>query len=70
MLRSVLSRLPFGGGPDPERESGDDTEGGFRPSELDASVLYAHGKDVERLEAEIADVEEQAAELEAVRRDR
>lgn len=50
-----------------ERENGDDSEGKFRRSELDASVLYAHGMDVNRLENEIADIEEQAQEIEEAR---
>ncbi len=51
-----------------EGEDGDDTEETFRRSELDASVLYAHGMDVDRLENEIADIEEQAQEIEDARR--
>jgi endo-1,4-beta-mannosidase len=72
MLRSILSRLPFVGTSDGEAggedrpESEEDSEGGFRPSRLDASVLSAHGADVERVE-EMADIEQQAQELEEAR---
>jgi hypothetical protein len=61
-IRSELSALWT------ERENGDDSEGDFRRSELDASVLYAHGSDVSRLENEIEDIEEQAQEIEKARR--
>lgn len=67
MLRSILSRLAFWRDAADE-EDGDDG-GGFRPSRLDASVLYAHGVDVERLDREIADVEERSRELEEARRE-
>jgi hypothetical protein len=73
MLRSLLSR--FGFGRERDGETGDEDEdeaadrrGGFQRSELDASVLYAHGMDVDRLETEIADIEEQAREIEDARR--
>ena len=75
MLRSILSWLPFAGertdeagDGDPEGESGD-SAGGFRPSRLDASVLSAHGADVERVEDEFEEIEEQAQELEDVHRE-
>ncbi len=68
MLRSLLSRLTrWRAGRHPDDE--DNTSSGFRPSEIVASVLYAHGMDVERLEEEIADIEEQAARIEEARRD-
>ena len=66
MLRSILSRLPFVGTSDSEAGGEEDSEGGFRPSRLDASVLSAHGADVERVE-EMADIEQQAQELEEAR---
>lgn len=66
MLRSLLSRVRSRC--DRERsESGDDSEDTFRPSELDASVLYAHGVAVERSAKELNDLQEQAEELENVR---
>lgn len=70
MLRSVLARL-VGRLPGSSGVGGedDDDESGFRPSRLDASVLYAHGADVDALESEIADMEEQAREIESARRD-
>jgi hypothetical protein len=74
MLRSILSRLPFVGTSDGEaggedRPEGDeeDSEGGFRPSRLDASVLSAHGADVERVDEEFEEIEQQAQELEEAR---
>lgn len=66
MLRSLLLRLPFVR----RSESEDDSANGFQPSELDASVLQAHGADVERLDEEIADIKEQAREIEEARRER
>lgn len=66
MLRWLLSRLPFVRRSDGE----DDSAGGFRPSELDRSVLEAHGADVERLDEEIADIQEQAEEMAGERRER
>lgn len=65
MLRSLLLRLPFVRRSDGE----DDEESEFQPSELDESVLSAHGADVERLDEEIADIEEQAQEFEDARRE-
>lgn len=62
-IRSKISSLWENKG-----EDGDDNEGTFRRSELDVSVLYAHGMDVGRLEDEIADIEEQAQEIEDARR--
>jgi hypothetical protein len=66
MLRLIRSKLaaPW----TDERENGDSSEETFRRSELDASVPYAHGADVNRLENEITDIEEQAQALEEARR--
>ena len=66
MLRSLLSRFTFRNGTNDE--DGDAADGEFRPSQLDPSVLYAHGMDIERFDAEIADVEERAREIENARR--
>lgn len=66
MFRSILSRLPLVEWGDSSDEGGD-SESGFRPSRLDASVLYAHGADVEALEEEIADAEKRARTLEDAR---
>ncbi|AWB27650.1 hypothetical protein [Halococcoides cellulosivorans] len=60
MLRSVLSRLPFVQGAD--QEASDDDSAGYLPSQLDASVLFAHGLGTEEVEA----AESRAEELEAV----
>lgn len=67
MLRSILSRVLSRCGRG-ESETGDDSENTFRPSELDASVLYAHGMGVERSANEIDDLQEQAEGLQSVRR--
>lgn len=53
-----------------EREERKDSETTYQRSELDNSVLQAHGVDVDSLENEIADIEEQAQELEDVQRHR
>jgi hypothetical protein len=42
----------------------DDTESDFVPSQLDASVNEAHGMDTRLAQQEVADIQEQAAELE------
>lgn len=77
MLRGIVARLASAVRSDGEEVDASDDESGFARSQLDASVLYAHGSDVGRLEREIADVEEQAREIdrqvsetEAARRDR
>lgn len=64
MLRSILSRLRSSWRDEPSEPNGGTSEQQFRRSELDASVLYAHGADVGQLEETIADIEEQAGELE------
>lgn len=66
MLRSFLSRVLFRCDRE-NSESEDDSEDTFRPSELDASVLYAHGMAVERSTNDLDDLQEQAEELENVR---
>jgi len=81
MLRRVFAwlraRLGRGGGEGEgsdgdvaETGSGDDSDGEsegsrFLPSRLDASVLVAHGMGSSQAERELAQVEEQARELEA-----
>lgn len=70
MLRSILSRFASLRETDETDESGADSNGGFRPSRLDASVLYAHGADVERVADEIADIEDRVGEIEDARREK
>ena len=67
MLRSILSRV-LSRCDREESESEGDSENTFRPSELDASVLYAHGMAIERSANGIDDLQEQAEELENVRK--
>lgn len=68
MIPSILSRLTFLWRNDERDEESEEAGGRFRPSPLDASVLYAHGMDVERLDDEIADIEERAREIDEARR--
>lgn len=76
MLRRLLARLVGGirgdesGADDDEEsrdESSDDDDGGFLPSRLDASVLYAHGMGGGGAERKIANVEKKAEILEEER---
>jgi hypothetical protein len=77
MLRTVLSwvtdRL---GGENAESQAtddesdGEDEEGGFLPSRLDASVLTAHGMGTGQAEREIEDIEEHAELLEEHHREK
>ena len=79
MLRALRSRLAFWrdaaeesdetAEADGDADDGGDGGGGFRRSRLDASVLYAHGADVERLDREIAEIEARSRELEEARRE-
>jgi hypothetical protein len=71
MIRPLLGQIrsrfragnPTSDGDDAEDEDAAENESGFVPSQLDASVLFAHGKGDET-ERAIADVEEQAKALE------
>lgn len=70
MVRSLLGRL-FG------RSSGDEAaddeeadDGGFTPSRLDASVLYAHGMGATGVEWELTSLEQKGEMLEEEQRER
>lgn len=65
VLRAIFARIAARLERDDDR--GDETE--FVPSQLDASVLFAHGKGNEA-ERTVTDVEEQAQRLEEQRRNR
>ena len=67
MLRRILRRLRARFETGAEDDNGDDR---FVPSELDASVRYAHGGSRETVEGELGDVVEQAAQLENADRER
>lgn len=62
MVRSLLARLCAW-------LRGDDEDGSFRPSRLDASVREAHGGGGAGVDREIADVHEQARTLDEGRRE-
>lgn len=66
MLRSALEWLSARVGSD-GGESDDDEDDRFVPSVLDASVRYAHGGSSTGIEREIADVKQQAQQLEDYR---
>ena len=68
MLRRLLARFTRTRGED--SENGDDENGEFLRSRLDASVLSAHGMGTEKADSELAEVEQQAQELEDVQRER
>jgi hypothetical protein len=57
---------------DAEQNGGSETadeESQFVPSEMDASVMQAHGMDTARAEQELTDLEERAEELESQHRE-
>jgi hypothetical protein len=70
MVRSLWQwlRSRFSGGERESDGSGDDGDGGFVPSELDASVLFAHGIQSEG-EREVAEMQDHTRELEKAQRE-
>lgn len=71
MVRSLLGRL-FGrsSGDEADADAESDDEGGFTPSRLDASVLYAHGMGATGVEWELTSLEHKGEMLEEEQRER
>jgi hypothetical protein len=65
MLRALLNRLYAAADRVSGRTGGDAEDDGSRfvPSELDASVRYAHGGSGDEIDRELADIEEEARRL-------
>ena len=68
VLRSILLRFASRSRDEDETATEESKESGFRPSRLDASVLFAHGKRVDAWD-DLAEIEERARDLERERRD-
>ncbi|MFC7072273.1 hypothetical protein ACFQJ7_05220 [Halovenus rubra] len=68
-IKRILGALGWGESGQSRGESEQEAESTFVPSQMDASVLEAHGMETTRAEQELTQLQEKAEQLEKQKRD-